>query len=298
MDASCRGVPVIYSITHDILGDPFWAVYNRGVLDAADRHDCDLHILRPETYSAGNMREVIERAVRARPDGLLCTIPDGAALEQPLRSAAEKGIALIAANARDQRVNGERIPYLLYVGGDDRAGGVLAGRRLRESGPARNVVCFDHYLTEQSCHADRFIGLAESIASAGGSCRRFRIPGHDPHAASLTLRGVLESDRDVDGIVTLGPPGAKAVFDSGPDFKNIPHVSFDLSREQLSALAEHRLLAIVDSQQYLQGFLGIHLLALYLRAGLLPSGDIFTGPAIVDAGNLENAERAFATGMR
>jgi simple sugar transport system substrate-binding protein len=298
MQASCRGVPVIYSITHDILGDPFWAVYNRGVLDAAGRHDCEVRILRPENYSAENMREVIEQAVHEKPDGLLCTIPDAAVLEKSLRSAAEKGIALIAANARDQRADGERIPCLLYIGGEDRAGGKLAGRRLQASGRARNVICFDHYVTDQSCHSDRFAGLAESIASGGGTCRRVRIPGHDGNAAALTVRRTIDNDPDVDGVVTLGPPGAKALFDSGLDFRQIPHVSFDISRDQLSALRDHRLLAIIDSQQYLQGFLGIQLLVLYLRFGLLPTTDILTGPAIVETSNLEKAEMAFATGTR
>jgi simple sugar transport system substrate-binding protein len=66
----------------------------------------------------------------------------------------------------------------------------------------------------------------------------------------------------------------------------------------MAGLRDGRLLAIVDSQQFLQAFLGVQTLCLYVRFGLLPTGDILTGPVLVDAANLETAERAFQTGAR
>jgi len=130
-------------------------------------------------------------------------------------------------------------------------------------------------------------------------CRRINICGDSPDAAADAVRDSLRDDGAIDAIVTLGPPGARAVFRGTSGARsNIAHISFDFSAEQLSGLREGLLLAIIDSQQYLQGYLGLHTLALYLRFGLLPSSDILTGPAMVDAGNLEAAELAFQTGTR
>ncbi len=291
--------PVIYSITHDILGDPFWAVYNSGVAAARDSSGCDVRTFRPARYSTAEMCGLIENAVRDRPEGLLCTIPDACALDGPLRAATAAGIAVVAANARDPREPAQRIPYLLYIGADDRNGGRLAGRRLQEAGAGRDVICFDHYLVDQSCHSDRFLGLRETIAERGGSCRRIAIPGDCHERAIACIRTALDSDSEVDAVVTLGPPGARAVLHAlDRRTRAIPHVTFDLSEDQLAALRDGRLLAIIDSQQYLQGFLGIHLLSHYLRYGLLPTSDILTGPALVDAANMAAAERAFQSGTR
>jgi simple sugar transport system substrate-binding protein len=291
--------PVIYSVTHDILGDPFWAVYDRGVAAARDSLGCDVRTFRPDRYSPAGMRAIVENAARDRPDGLLCTIPDASVLEPPLRAAIAAGVAVVAANARDSREHALRIPYLLFIGGDDRHGGALAGRRLLAADVGRDVICFDHYLVNQSCHADRFTGLREIITADGGSCRRIAIPGDRPDAATEQIRAVLDENPAVDAIVTLGPPGAHAVLRAGEGRRHTPpHVTFDFSKEQLAALRDRRLLAIVDSQQYLQGFIGVQLLCLYLRYGLLPASDILTGPALVDAGNVAAAERAFQTGAR
>lgn len=291
--------PVIYSVTHDILGDPFWAVYDRGVAAARDCLGCDVRTFRPERYSPAGMRAIVESAARDRPDGLLCTIPDAHVLEPPLRAAIAAGVAVVAANARDAREQLHRIPYLRYIGGDDRDGGKLAGKRLLSAGAGRDVICFDHYLVDQSCHADRFAGLREIITASGGLSRRVGIPGDNPDAATAQIRAVLDENPAVDAIVTLGPPGAHAALRAVEALKRtLQHVTFDLSEEQLAALRDRRLLAIIDSQQYLQGFIGVQLLCLYLRYGLLPASDILTGPALVDASNVAAAERAFQTGAR
>lgn len=290
---------VIYSITHDILGDPFWAIYNRGVAAASDCFQCNVQTFRPECYSPEQMCALIENAARDRPDGLLCTIPDAAVLDEPLRKTVAAGIAVVAANARDPRGPTQRIPYLLYIGGDDREGGRLAGRRLLMAGAGLDVICFDHYLVDQSCHADRFAGLREIIAAHGGSCRRIAIPGDNRDAATARIGTALHENSTVDAIVTLGPPGAHAALRAMDGCtRTIRHITFDFSEEQLGALRDRRLLAIIDSQQYLQGFIGVQSLCLYLRYGLLPTSDILTGPALVDAANVAAAERAFQTGAR
>jgi simple sugar transport system substrate-binding protein len=292
--------PIIHSITHDILGDPFWTIYNRGVAAAAEGSGCIVHSFRPERYSPEQMCKVIEGSISERPDGMLCTIPDASVLDASLRKAIAAGIAVVAANARDPRDGSTRIPYLLYIGGDDRNGGRLAGQRLVKEGKAKNVVCFDHYLIEQSCHADRFAGLQDVISTVeGAACRRVNIWGDSPDAASDAVRDSLRDDSAIDAIVTLGPPGARAVFRGMSGTRsNTAHITFDFSDEQLSGLREGQLLAIIDSQQYIQGYLGVHTLALYLRFGLLPTSDILTGPALVDAGNLEAAALAYQTGAR
>ena len=104
--------PKFCAITHDILGDPFWEVFRRGLLDAAARYDVDVEHLRPGKFSPELQAGLIAGAVQARPDGLISTVPDVAAVDAPLRAAAAAKIPLICINAADPRPAAERIPYL------------------------------------------------------------------------------------------------------------------------------------------------------------------------------------------
>jgi simple sugar transport system substrate-binding protein len=290
---------VIFSVTHDILGDPFWTIYDRGVAAARDCFGCEVKTFRPARYTPAEVRALVSEVAQDRPDGLLCTVPDAAVMDEPLRAAIAEGIPVVVANAPDLREPPLRIPYLRYIGGDDRESGRLAARQLLQAGAGHYVLCFDHYLDDQHCHSERFTGLHDVITQHGGLCRRIAMAGDNSKAAAAVVGDALADHPTADGIVTLGPPGASAVLQVTDRLAaTIKHVTFDLSDEQLAAMRAGRLLAIIDSQQYLQGFFGIQVLCHYLRYGLLPTSDILTGPTVIDAANLAAACAAHRTGVR
>jgi len=294
-------MPRIFAFTHDLLGDPFWAVFGRGLSAAAKQFPCHLQHFRTVSYSPAAMRELLRERIRERPDAILTSIPDAAAVEEPLRAAIESGIPVIAVNARDPRPPAERIPYLLFVGGDDKKAGQLAGERLVRDGECRLALCLDHYAAAQTCHSARYNGLAEAMESAHARCERYVIPGDDASEAAARVRSYLSSREDIDAIVTLGPPGARALLmalTDDSDWSGLRHVTFDLSAEQIAALKDGRVIAVVDSQQYLQAYLGVALLAVYLRDGVVPLSDIITGPLLIERHSVEAITKGFARGIR
>jgi simple sugar transport system substrate-binding protein len=298
--AQARAAPTFFSVTHDMLGDPFWAVYRRGLRDAAERFECTVHHLAPEQFSPEDMVAQLEAAIAAEPDGVLSTVPDAAVVEGPLRRAIESGIPVIAVNAADPRPPRERIPYMLYIGADDVLGGETVARRLLEERDMRRALCVDHYLVEHTCHNDRCSGFSDAMRKAGVAADRLRVPGSEPGRAVRELRNYL-TEHEVDAICTLGPPGAAAVVEAvGAEglHGRIVHASFDLAPEQLEAIKAGHLLFTIDSQQYLQAFLGIELLALHLERGFTLGGDVLTGPALVDRRNVEQVAAGVAAGWR
>ncbi|URK86275.1 hypothetical protein LP421_04790 (plasmid) [Rhizobium sp. RCAM05350] len=60
----------IYAVTHDILGDVFWEVFRRGLLDAAARFDVDVEHLRPGKFSPEIQAGLIDGARHAPRMGL------------------------------------------------------------------------------------------------------------------------------------------------------------------------------------------------------------------------------------
>src|ERR687894_188969 len=79
-------------------------------------------------YSVQEHVRLLEQTIATRPDGIAVPIVSSDAFEGPLRRAIEQGIPVVAFNIPDARPQGERIPYLTYVGGDE----YLTGKRLGE----------------------------------------------------------------------------------------------------------------------------------------------------------------------
>ncbi len=286
------------SITHDMLGDPFWAVYRQGLSDAAQRYGCLVHHRAPRQFSPAEMVAHLRAAVGSRPDGILATIPDAAVVEDPLREAIALGIPVIAVNAVDPRPAGQRIPYLLYIGADDVLGGRVAAQQLLASGAPRRGVCVDHYETDNACHSRRYTGFSQVLDEAGLDCLRVRVPGHDPDRAIGALRAALQAG---DAVCTLGPPGAElasAALRAERIADRTSHGSFDVAPQQLDAVESGELRFTIDSQQYLQGYLGVALLSLHITCGFTLAGDVLTGPAVIDASGAASARAGVQAGYR
>lgn len=290
-----------YAITHDILGDVFWEVFRKGLMDAAERYDVDVEHLRPGKFSPEIQAGLIEGAMHAAPQGIISTIPKVEAVESPLRAAIDKGIPVIAVNARDSRPPGQRIPYLFYIGGDDAIAGRMAGDYLIDKVAPKRAMCVDHYMHEHICHSDRYHGFEEAFRSAGLEAERLRVPGGDADACAREVADYMSRNNDVEAVLTLGPPGAQAVLDAMEQFapeRRCAHMTFDVAQLQIDGIRSGRILATIDSQQYLQGYLAVEHMWLHVTQGFTIAGDIFTGPAIIDASNVDAAAEGVRRGTR
>lgn len=290
-----------FSVTHDMLGDPFWAVYRNGLRDASERFGCSVTHLAPQQYAPPEMVACLDRAREAQPDGIIATVPDPEVADRPLRRILGDGIPLIAVNMPDPRPDGARIPYATYVGPSDTLGGRLAAERLLAEGiePAR-VLCVDHYLIENASHRARREGLLSRLEPAGVEMDLLRVQGSEPRDAESSVRRWLNR-HDVGAVCTLGPPGAAAVLSVQADADHaaeVRHGSFDLSELQLDALESGRLLFTIDSQQYLQGFLGVAILHLGVELGFALPGDVPTGPRMVERGDAAAVRAGVDAGVR
>ena len=67
-------------VTHGQSGDPYWSVVKNGMDDAAKTLGVKAEYLAPETFDMAKMAQMIDAAVASKPDGLVVSIPDAAAL--------------------------------------------------------------------------------------------------------------------------------------------------------------------------------------------------------------------------
>ena len=117
-----------------------------------------------------------------------------------------------------------------------------------------------------------------------------------------TIAAALQADPSIDGFMGTGPviaiSGLNAVTDAGATLKGI--AGFDITPEIIDAISAGTIAFTIDQQQYLQGYLPILLLYLYVTnlnvaGGGLP---ILTGPGFVDKSNADQVAALVQAGTR
>jgi len=281
-----------YVVTHGGISDPFWAVVKKGAKDAGDMFNCDVIYLGPETFSIQKLVDMVETAIAGKPDGLVVTITDAQALDKPLRAAIEAGIPVIAINVPDSRENYNRIPYLAYVGADDYRVGIEAAKRMLEefgTGKPERAVILVHEVGHAGLEA-RAKGLIEIFMENGIPIEKLAGSSNASENYQV-VDAYLIKHPETDVIFTFGPLGADPVLKLIEDKNLAGKVKLggvDLSSSMIEAIRKGNMLFTVDQQQYLQGYLPIDFLVLYNKYGLIPTGDIITGPSIVDRSNIDS----------
>jgi len=120
-------------------------------------------------------------------------------------------------------------------------------------------------------------------AVAGGSSQEF--PGTDMPSVQSTITAKLQQDPAIDYIITLGAPIAltavQAVETAGG---NARIATFDTNAELVDAIKAGKVQWAVDQQPFLQGYLAVDSLWLYLNNRNTIGGGqpVLTGPAFID----------------
>lgn len=292
-----------YVVSHGGPGDPFWGVVMKGMQDAADMltkgtgDTIRATYLGPAVYSVTELVNMLNSAIAARPQGIVCTITDPAALDEPLRRAIELGIPVIAINVPDPRPAAQRIPYLFYVGGDEYLSGVKAAERMLAVKKPTRAVVFIHEVGHVGLEL-RAQGFIEVMTAAGVPAEKLAI-GIDPTQAVDIIRGYFSRYPTTDAIFTLGPLGTLPTVTFLREQGLVGKVMlgcFDLDEVTLSAIQNGIALFTVTQQQYLQGYIPIVWLYLYNKFGFLPANDILTGPGFVDGTNVWMVEELIKKG--
>ena len=121
------------------------------------------------------------------------------------------------------------------------------------------------------------------------------IDASDPSETREVVRAFLSSNKGVDGIMALGPLGAIPIVSLLKDIdpqKKISMATFDFTPEIIDGIMDGHIVFALDQQQYLQGYLPIVLMDLYITNKNTPAyKKLETGPSII---NIENAQDVLA----
>jgi simple sugar transport system substrate-binding protein len=277
---------LIYSVTHGFPGDVFWAEYRKGLNDAATRFGVTVKDVAPNTNDLGQLPNLINSAIAAKPNGIIATLPDPKGEAAPLKQAISQGIPVIAINVGQGLQND--IPYLFYVGGDEELAGRKQAEKVLGVKTPKRAACAIHEPGHVGLEL-RCKGFSDVLATKNVPVDKLDV-GTDPTKITEVMRGYFTSHQDAEAVFTVGPiptlPTLKLLKEMNLTGK-VSVVSFDLTNEQMDAIKDGSLLSTAGQQQYLQGYLPVMWFYLNLNYLFKPADDILTGPFIVDKSNVE-----------
>ena len=288
----------IVVVTHGQASDPFWSVVKNGVDQAADDLGVTVEYQAPGTFDMVAMSQLIDGVVASDPDGLVVSIPDPDALGPSVQAAIAAGIPVISINSGSDVA--EEFGVLAHIGQTEYEAGYGGGQRLAAAG-ATKAYCVNHEVgnlgLDQRCQ-----GFADAMAEVGGTVDVLAVDLADPTGSANRIAAALTADETYDALLTLGPgsalPALQALEEEGL-LGQVELATFDLSPEVLEAIRDGNMLFAIDQQQYLQGYLPIVYLTLYLE-NLNTPGNILipTGPGFVTQETAEQVIEYAARGTR
>ncbi|MEM1610421.1 MAG: sugar ABC transporter substrate-binding protein [Sulfolobales archaeon] len=288
-------VYTVYYISHGGPGDPWWAPVIKGAQLAGDMLGVKVVYLGPEKFSVKWLVDALQSAVAAKPDGIIITVTDYRALDDPLRRAIAQGIPVIAVNVPDPRPEGERIPYLGYVGQDEyQAGYQLAKYTIswfqKNFGrPPTGAVIGIHEVGHIGLEL-RAKGIQDAFKEANLPIPEKLDITTDTTKAYEILKSYVTTRRGIEVIFTLGPLGAHPAMQLVRDLNMVGKLfvsTVDLDDKILAGISDGVVIAAVSQQPFAQGFLPVVYMYLYLKFGIKPPAQIPTGPTIIDKSLLD-----------
>jgi len=264
----------IVVVSHGQASDPFWSVVKNGVAEAAKDTGVKVDYRAPETFDMVQMAQLIDAAINQKPQGIVVSIPDADALGPSIQRAVAAGIPVISMNSGSDA--SKKLGALLHVGQDEFDAGKVAGEALKNAGGKKGI-CVNQEVGNVSLD-QRCAGFKEGFGEV-----------------------TVLPDAAVDTILTLnatlaGEPAVKAAAESGRS--GIHVATFDMSAGFLEAVEKGQADFAIDQQQFLQGYLPVSFLALNAKYGLMPGGNVPSGPNLITKDKAKQVVELSAKGIR
>ncbi|EKD99089.1 MAG: hypothetical protein ACD_23C00140G0001 [uncultured bacterium] len=287
--------------------DPFWSIVKRGAEAAGQvvkSQGGSVTWLAPQNYDnlGPDAADLLRTALSQKPDAIVGPDWVPAAMDEAFKSVVKAGVPLIIYNAGGKAA-ADKLGARNYIGSDEYVAGMAGGEKFAKSG-AKNVMCVNTIPGAANLEA-RCKGVADGIAKQGGKSKQLPLPATsfgNPTAVAEAIKAALLKDPSVQGVITISASdansAASAIMQAGVGSK-VKLGTFDMDQSTLDRIKSGAQLFAIDQQPYLQGFLAVSLLNLYVNYGLdVPTSPILTGPGIVDASNIDATVAGVKAGAR
>jgi simple sugar transport system substrate-binding protein len=291
MGAGTANTPrkIVAMIGHYGPGVAFADLIRKGAETAAAKDNIELRFSTDP--DAPNQANMVQAAVDSKVDGIAVTLAKPDAMAPAVKAAVSAGIPVVGFNAGFNAWKDLGIQQ--FFGQDETIAGREAGKRLAAEG-AKKTLCVIHEQGNVSLET-RCAGVKEGLG--GAEVENLYVNGNDMPSVQSTITAKLQQDPSIDHIATLySAIGMAALQAKEATRSNATIVTFDTSAELVDAIKNHQIAWTIDQQPFLQGYLAVDSLWLFMNNRNMIGGGsaVLTGPAFIDASNI-NAISEYAT---
>jgi simple sugar transport system substrate-binding protein len=284
--------PTIALVTHQAPGDTFWDLVRRGAEAAAAKDNIDLQYSHDP--DAAHQADLVRGAVNTKVAGIAVTLAKPEAMAPAVQGAISAEIPVVAVNSgiADWKAMG----VLEYFGQDEMIAGQAAGERFTHEG-AKDALCVIHEPGHVALES-RCAGLAKGF---NGRTQILYVDGVDKSMVKRAVIAKLQEDFGIDRILTLGAPVALGALEAVGEANSYARVAtFDTNAAVVQAIRNGTVEWAIDQQPFLQGYLAVDSLWLYLtNKDVIGGGQpTLTGPSFVDESNIESVAELAEAGTR
>lgn len=262
-------------VTHSGDGDTFWDIVQSGAKQAAAKDN--IKFLYAHDVEGNKQAQNVQAMIDQKVDGLIVTLAKPDAMKDVVAKAKKAGIPVITVNSGSDK--SKDFGALTHIGQDETIAGEAVGEQLNQRGK-KKAVCVLHEQGNVG-HEQRCDGVKKSFK---GELQNLYVEGTNMPNVQSSIEAKLQSDRDIDAVVTLGAPFAPTAVKAAQQAGSKAEVdTFDLNAKVAEALQAGTLGFAVDQDPYLQGYEAVDLLWLYrYNRDMLGGGrPVLTGPQIV-----------------
>lgn len=271
----------VWFITHGAQGDTFWDIVRKGAEAAAAKDNIELNYIG--NADPAGQAQAVQQAVDAKVNGIAVTLAKPDAMKGAVANAVKANIPVTGLNGgldvwKSFGLKG-------YFGQDESVAGEAVGTKLNDEG-SKHVVCVIHEQGNVGLES-RCDGIKKTFK---GKVENLQVDGTNISGVQSAITAKLQTSKDVDRVITLGAQFALAAVQSVKDAGSSAKIgTFDTNALLLAAIQAGTVEWAIDQQPYLQGYLAVDALWLYLTNGDVVGGGqpVLTGPAFIDKTNVE-----------
>lgn len=279
-------------VTHGAPGDAFWDRVKSGAERAGK--DYGVKVEYSSDPDPAKQSQLIDGAVADKVDGIVVSMANPDGLENSVKSAVAAGVPVVTINSGLEKF--KEFGAITHVGQSESIAGQAVGERLNQEN-LKNVLC----VIQEAGNVGLETRCASAAKAFNGKMSNLQVDGTDDNAVESTITSKLQSDKSIDGVLTLGGQYAidavSAVDQSGSSAKV---ATFDLSEDVIKDIQDGKILFAVDQQPFVQGYVGVT--ALYLKSingnDLGGGQPVYSGPAFITKDNADQVAKFAAKGTR
>jgi ribose transport system substrate-binding protein len=237
---------------------PYWQTASSGFTQAARQLKVRYEFVGPDTYDPGAEQQAFQKALAAKPKGILVSAADAKLLTPDINNAIASGVPVLTIDS-----DAPESKRLFFIGTNNYQAGLAGGRRLaKELHGKGNVIVFT--MPDQPNLQERLRGYRDALESSPQIkiAQVVDVKG-DPRIAFDNATQIVGKERDkVDAFVCLEALAGKEVATvlSNNGIKNKVVIAMDTDPDTLEWIRKGVIVATVSQKPYTMAFFGLLML--------------------------------------